>query len=711
MPRRNNKTRNRNQGNLGELLLFALIIFCFYCILALFDSSFTGDGGREWGKYLRNAWGGALIVPLLFIFYLCIAKLFRFRVPRVLRQILGTIQLYISFSFMLGLLRETGWRSDWTLFQPGGFGHGLARFFTVNFGPFITLLLVIASFVLTAFLFGSRILKVSLPALNSITLPRRNKSRRRPSNNDDDSYIEDRPENILFPKKLPAPRFKKSDNFDDTMQFSDPLPLITALNAHAEIESMNIPAPILKNTAKPEPVQESKPDDSPFKRSINIFDNLITSIKSGEMSAPEKKQPVTRQKRFRRPLPNILQNESQQATPEPVKDSSMVSGGVQIFPPPYDIYGAKIVIESDKNLLKSLEKQGKQIISALKNFGVNASVAHIINGAAITQYQLELAPGTKVNRILELTNDLAMSLAVMPVRIEAPIWGTHYAGVEVPAQERKIIPLRNIIDSDEFRRSAAKLTLPLGCKIDGKIFVQGLDVMPNILIAGISGAGKSVFINSCVLGICSKRRPDEVKFLMIDTRQTDFAVYENLSHMMSAPVYDVQTALKALKFALHEMESRIEKFSQAKVRNITAYNRMNNNEKLPLIVIIINEIADLIYSAGSETENLITRLSQRAGASGIYMILATQTPDSITNLIKSNIPARVAFTLQSLDDSKNIIDSSGAEKLTGKGDLLFKSAGYPLPIRLQAPFISDEKISEFVEYMSGNLGMPDLINF
>lgn len=710
MPRRNNKTRNRNQGNLGELLLFVLIIFCFYCILALFDSSFTGEGGREWGKYLRDSWGGALIVPLLFIFYLCIAKLLKFRVPRVRRQILGTLQLYISFSFMLGLLRETGWRSDWTLFQPGGFGHGLARFFTVNFGPFITLLLVIASFVLTAFLFGSRILKISMPALNSINLPRRNKSRRRPSNDDEATYLEDRPENVLFPTKIPSPKFKKNDSFDETMQFSDPSPLITALNAHAEIESMNIPAPVLKNSGKTEPAQESKPDDNPFKRSINIFDNLITSIKSGEMSAPEKKQPITRQKRFRRPLPNILQDESP-LTPEPVKDSSTESEGVQIFPPPYEIYGPRIVNASDKNLLKSLEKQGKQIISALKNFGVNASVAHIINGAAVTQYQLELAPGTKVNRILELTNDLAMSLAVMPVRIEAPIWGTHYAGVEVPAQERKIIPLRNIIDSDEFRSSPSKLTLPLGCKINGEIFVQGLEVMPNILIAGNSGAGKSVFINSCVLGICSKRKPDEVKFLMIDTRQTDFAAYENLSHMMSAPVYDVQTALKALNFALHEMESRIEKFSQAKVRNITAYNRIDTNEKLPLIVIIINEIADLIYSAGSETENLITRLSQRAGASGIHMIIATQTPDSITNLIKSNIPARAAFTLQSLDDSKNIIDSSGAEKLTGKGDLLFKSAGYPLPIRLQAPFISDEKISEFVEYMSGNLGMPDLINF
>ena len=711
MPRR--RKNNKNQGNLGELLLFGIIIFCFYCILALFDSSFTGDSGREWGQYLRSAWGGAFIVPLFFVIYLCIAKLFRFRVPRVPRQVLGTLQLYISFSFMLGFLRETGWKSDWTLFQPGGIGSGLAKFFVLNIGTFITLLLVIASFILSAYLFGSKILKISLPVRNfsdsdseSENRPRPRRKPRENYNSSNDPYFEDKPENILFPQKIPAPKFKV---YDDAIQFSDPMPLLSALNAKAEIESMRIPDPKLKQ----DDTQQPEPESDPMKAAINMFSTLITSLDEGKMSAPEKREPLKRQKKIRRPLPSINTiEESPAIKPDQVKDSNQSQHDeIANFPPPIDIYGAKQVIEFDKDLIKSSEKQGRQIISSLKNYGVNASIAKIVNGASVTQYQLELAPGVKVSRILELANDLAMSLAVTSVRIEAPIWGTHYAGVEVPALERKIIPLRNIIDSEEFINSRAKLIMPLGCKIDGEIFIQGLESMPHILIAGSSGAGKSVFINSCILGMCANCRPDELKLLMIDTRQTDFAIYENLSHLIATPIYDVKTALKALNWALHEMQERTEKFSSAKVRNLAAYNR--KNEKLPRIVIIINELADLMYSAGNETESLIARLAQKAGASGIYMILATQTPsnDVITNLIKSNIPARAAFTVQTLEDSKNIIDSSGAERLTGKGDMLFRSSGYPLPIRLQAPFIEDEKISDFVEYLSNNVGFPDLLKF
>ena len=730
--------KNKNKGSWAELILFVIIIFCFFCILSLFDSALTGDSGREWGKYLRSVWGGAAIVPLMFVFYLCIAKLFRLRVTRIPRQILGTIQLYISFAFMLGLLRETGWYSERTLFIPGSFGHGLAKFFVLNIGTFLTLLLVICSFILTAYLFGSRILDLSVPSfsLKSISSLRRfrkksspRRQRRVRDNIESETeyerrYTDDRPENILFPFDIPEPKFNISNNDDeeaDSVQFS-----------------AMIPDPVFK--PEPQPKPETQHLD-PFKKAINLFDDLILSLDAGEMNAPGKRKSVKRTiRKVRRPLPTV-------SIPEPDPDYNFDSDRVKVkvnvnakdssdsdssssssrkesalkshneppaFPPPIEIFGSKQPFETDKNIMRNSEKQGRAVIAALKTFGVSASLANIINGPSVIQYQLELAPGTKVNKLLELADDLAMSLAVIAVRIEAPIFGTHYAGVEVPVSERRLVSLRNILESSEYKDYTARLPLAFGIQTSGKIFVQGLDEQPHLLIAGSAGSGKSIFINTCILSMCSKRSPDELKLILIDTRHSEFAVYESLPHLIAAPVNDVKQALKALSWAVGEVDSRCEKFLNAKVRNLAAYNRkLPKNKRLPEIVIIINELADLMYSSGSETENLIIRLAQKAGSSGIHMMLATQTPSGevITNLIKSNVPAKAVFTLSSANESINILDVPGSEKLTGKGDMLFKSSSLPSPVRIQAPFISEEKVSEFVEYLASNLTPPDLIKF
>ena len=739
--------KNKNNGSWGELILFVIIIFCFFCILSLFDSALTGDSGREWGKYLRSAWGGALIIPLMFVLYLCAAKLFKLRVKRVPRQILGTIQLYISFAFMLGLLKETGWDSERTLFMPGGFGHGLAKFFVLNIGTFLTLILVICSFILTAYLFGSKILTLPIPSLPSVeslkslkSLRFRKRNSRRKQRRDRDyeyerSYSEDRPENILFPLDIPEPKFNddNDDGEQDSIQFSEPpQPLLSALNAREEFNAMRIPAPVFKPEPKPKP---QEPEHSePFRSTLSILDNLISSIDAGELAAPGKRKVIKRTRKIRRPLPSVSipapdpepgyesksvkakssdLTASKSSKPEPKHESKSPSEP-PAFPPPIEIFGIKQPFETSAEIMRESEKQGRAVVAALKTFEISASIANIINGPSVIQYQLELAPGTKVNKILELADDLAMSLAVLAIRIEAPIFGTHYAGVEVPAPERRIVQLRNIFESPEYKDYTARLPLALGIQTSGKIFVQGLDELPHLLIAGASGSGKGVFINACVLSMCYKRSPDELKLILIDTRHSDFAVYDSLPNLIAAPVNDVKQALKALNWALREVDSRCEKFLNAKVKNLAAYNRkLQKDKRLPEIVIIINELADMMYSSGSESENVIIRLAQKGGVSGVHMMIATQTPSSgiITNPIKANIPAKAVFALSSAGESINILDVKGSEKLTGKGDMLFKSSGIPQPVRIQAPFISEEKVSEFVDYLASNLTPPDLIKF
>lgn len=673
-----------------------LIILCLYFILALFDSSLVGDGGREWGRYLRTAWGGAAIVPLLFWLYLCVAKLLKFRVPRLPRQILGTVQLYISFAFMLGFLREIGWISEWTLFRPGDFGEGLAKFFVLNVGTFITLILVAGSFILSAFFFGSRILKLSVPQIPTLkfnTHPR-NSRRVRRKREHINIYTHDQPENILFKPDIPSPKLKPAP--EDFYDYDD--------NSREEFE------PSFTNTpTMPEP-EAVITEQEPLKNAIDIFDKLISSIEAGELAAPGKRRRrATRRKKIRRPLPDL-------SIPENGSNNTPEDSGHDepVFPPPMEIFGANVKTISDKNIFRTSENQGKVIISTLKNFGVNASVANIINGPSVTQFQLELAPGTKVSKISGLDDDLAMSLAVRFVRIEAPILGTHFAGVEVPNNYRKTIALRNILESREFQDSTARIPLALGVQTDGKILVHGLEEMPHILIAGNKGSGKTVFMNCCILGMCSRQRPENLRLILIDTRHVEFALYDGLPHLLAAPVSDNDNALKALKWALDEMTKRTGNFAKARVRNLAAYNRkLPKNDRLPEIVIVIDDLADLIYSSGSEAENLIIRLAQKAGASGIYMMLSTQRPsvDVITSQIKANIPVRAALSLSSQAESRNILDVTDADRLTGKGDMLFKDGDNAQILRLQAPYISEEKISEFVDYMNGNLGTPDTVKF
>ncbi len=703
---------DENKGSWAELSLFVLIIACIYCIMALFDSSLSGEGGRKWGEYLRGSFGGALIVPLLFVLYVCIARLLKFRIPKLRRQFFGTLMLYISFSFLLGLLKESGWSSEALLFTPGSFGGGLAKFFVLNAGTFITLIITVGLFFLSAVFFGSKILTIRFPKIPKLKFrPRKNP---KPSRDDDSESENNIPEPIFKPS--PREKSEKNDDYDIDIppaNFDFQLPTLKPAPdepRHVEEEIDILPENVMTNA-------------------VEVIDNALALIDSGEMKPPAQKrsQPSPRMKKLRRPLPAVTtfptnedetpRNESKpsaQTAEVFTEETAKYLHEKTAFPPPTEIFGQRVKSEPDRDILKYAEKQAKTLTSTLRNFSVNASVAHIVTGSSFIQYQLELAPGTKVNRIAGLSEDLAMSLAVMAVRIEAPILGTRYVGIEVPRTDRKTIALRNIIESDEYISSSARLPLPLGVKVDGKISIAGLEEMPHILIAGNTGSGRSMFVNACIMSMCYRRKPEDLRLILIDPRHVEFAVYDGLPHLIAPPVYEPDSAVKALTWAYDEMEKRTAAFASSRVRNLASFNRKQKDDKrLPEIVIVINELADLVYSAGPEIEGIIMRLAQKSGASGIYMVLAAQrpSPDVFTTMIKSNIPARAAFTLSAEAESKNIIGNNDAMRLTGKGDMLFRNTGSPHPIRFQAPYINEDKISDFTEYMFASLEPPEMMKF
>jgi S-DNA-T family DNA segregation ATPase FtsK/SpoIIIE len=385
-----------------------------------------------------------------------------------------------------------------------------------------------------------------------------------------------------------------------------------------------------------------------------------------------------------------------------------------LFPPPLDIFGPSAKIDEEDGSFALAGRQAEVIVKTLQDFGVKSNVAHIVIGPSVIQFQLELAPGIKVSKVSGLANDLTMALAVVSVRVEAPILGQRYVGIEIPNPRRKGITLRSLMESEEFQGGEFTLPLPMGVRVDSKHLVCGLEDMPHLLVAGTTGSGKSVFTNTCILGMCSQRSPGELKLILVDPKHVEFAIYEGLPHLLARPVSDPKKAIAALTWAVQEMEVRSEAFAKAKVRNLASYNeKVLPKSRFPHIVVVVDELADLMYTAGKEVENLIARLAQKARAAGIHLILATQRPsvDVITGLIKANVPARVAFAVPSQTDSRTIIDTGGAEKLLGKGDMLFYSARYPRPLRLQASFITEERTLEFVGYMKNVFGEPEYIEF
>ncbi len=364
--------------------------------------------------------------------------------------------------------------------------------------------------------------------------------------------------------------------------------------------------------------------------------------------------------------------------------------------------------DSDAHLRKTAQK----LEETLRNFGVNVTVTNVSCGPTVTRYELHPEMGVKVSRIVSLADDIKLNLATPDIRIEAPIPGKAAVGIEVPNKENSAVMLRDLLQSPEFQNARSKLSFAAGKDIAGKPVVADIAKMPHLLIAGATGSGKSVCINTLIISILYKATPEEVKLIMIDPKVVELSVYNGIPHLFIPVVTDPKKAAGALNWAVSEMTSRYNTFAEYGVRNLKEYNKKVENmripegeerpEKMPQIVIIVDELADLMMVAPGEVEDSICRLAQLARAAGIHLIIATQRPsvNVITGLIKANMPSRIAFSVSSGVDSRTILDMNGAEKLLGKGDMLFYPQGYQKPARLQGAFVSDEEVSEVVRFLT-----------
>lgn len=356
---------------------------------------------------------------------------------------------------------------------------------------------------------------------------------------------------------------------------------------------------------------------------------------------------------------------------------------------------------------KDLAENVKLLEDTLNSFGVRVKVTRVTQGPAITRYEVQPAPGVKVSKITGLADDIALSLAASDVRMEAPIPGKSAVGIEVPNREIALVHFREVLESEGFQASQSKLSLALGKDITGTPVIGDLTRMPHLLIAGATGAGKSVCINTFIASIVYKAKPDEVKLLLIDPKMVELANYNGIPHLISPVVTEPHKAAGALKWIVTEMETRYELFALAGVRDIVRYNYITGENKeseqkpLPYVVVIIDELADLMMVAPGEVEEAICRLAQMARAAGIHLIVATQRPsvDVITGLIKANIPSRIAFAVSSQIDSRTILDMGGAEKLLGRGDMLYHPIGVSKPIRVQGCFLADKEVKNIVDYL------------
>lgn len=353
----------------------------------------------------------------------------------------------------------------------------------------------------------------------------------------------------------------------------------------------------------------------------------------------------------------------------------------------------------------------------LENFGVNVTITDYSCGPSVTRYELQPEQGVKVSKIVGLADDIKLNLAAADIRIEAPIPGKAAIGIEVPNKESQAVYFRDLLESDNYTKFQSKIAFAVGKDISGQVVVADIAKMPHLLVAGATGSGKSVCINTLIMSILYKARPDEVKLIMVDPKQVELSIYNGIPHMLIPVVTDPKKAAGALNWAVMEMTNRYQLFAQYNVRNLQGYNEKvktvtgeeaGNDElkKLPQIVIIVDELADLMMVAHGEVEDAIVRLSQLARAAGIHLVIATQRPsvDVITGLIKANVPSRIAMTVSSGVDSRTILDMNGAEKLLGKGDMLFYPTGYPKPVRVQGAFLSDEEIADVVDFLKKQSG-------
>ncbi len=404
-------------------------------------------------------------------------------------------------------------------------------------------------------------------------------------------------------------------------------------------------------------------------------------------------------------VPSMTAEELRNAEAEMAKEVEAAEEPKESYTyPPLSLLKRPTAVD-DRMAREEMRQNSELLVQTLKEFGISAKVIDICRGPSVTRYELQPNAGVKISRITGLADDIALRLATTGVRIEAPIPNKPAIGIEVPNKVRGSVCLRELIDSDDFSSQASRLTVALGRDISGQVVTADLASMPHLLIAGTTGSGKSVCTNSMIQSILYNSSPEEVRMILIDPKQVEFSMYNGIPHLLVPVVTNPRKAAGALGWAVTEMLNRYNTFTSTGVRDIKSYNKLAKERDdlptMPLILIVIDELSDLMMAAGKEVEDAIVRLAQMARAAGMHLVIATQRPsvDVITGLIKANIPSRLALTVASAVDSRTILDTGGADKLLGRGDMLFHPVGMPKPIRVQGCFVSDDEIAAVVEFL------------
>lgn len=641
--------------NSWRILFYGVFFFITLYVSASFYTNITGNFGKSISDALLSSAGGALIIMLLYVMYITLSCFFSKPVRGAFRECLGTLLIFGLAALLLGMnsLTAENLANIPRWLAPGSFGIYITKNITGTFGALGTFLLGLIVLYLAMLLY--RIPRVV--------------------------------QALFLPFTLFAERFiRRKSAFDASSEPQEEAPNIS------EYDGGNYFGGTVTELDKPPLTIIINGDKGDKKESTNL---LPHNNKAGQTTGALEE--------------GMLQDPAFNVS---LLEDTCAMRNAGIFPPPVEIFGAEESREGEMNESMALPI-GEKIIKALEQFGIESRLAEILVGPTVVQFRIQLAAGIKVSKVAALANDIALALAVPSLRIEAPIPGKPYVGIEIPNPKRRGIPLRTVIASDPYEETSVALPLPFGVAVNGESVVVGLEELPHILVAGTTGSGKSVFVNSCIVGLCSKRTPSELRMILVDPKRVEMSIYDRLPHLLTPPVTDAKKAVHVLGWAVREMESRYTTFVRARVRNIEGYNeKVIPKDRLPYIVIVVDELADLMMTSPKEVEEFICRLAQMARATGIHLMLATQRPsvNVVTGLIKANIPARVAFTLPSNADSRTIIDCAGAEKLLGKGDLLFLSTRHPKPIRIQAPWVEENVLNTWLDYLNNIFGMPDFMD-
>lgn len=524
--------------------------------------------------------------------------------------------------------------------------------------------------------------------------------------------LEDKPTEFIYKKKEELEDLEETEEIEENEREETPeMPPLSPLPEEEELPAEEEETVAEESIPEPEePVEEDNlsadmpVEEEPISNEEELTEEpeQNTETEDLENDAEAEEEPVPEE-------PEVQETEKEpEVIPPPAADPALSAvtapmPSVTVEPPAYQFPPLSLlhVGNSQGTGQTDVRQKAGLIESTLHSFGVRAKVVHFSVGPTVTRFELKPEMGVRVSKIEGLSNELAMALEATHIRIEAPIPGKSAVGIEIPNTKALSVPLHDVLASEEFQQGKGHILVALGKDITGKTVVTDLAKAPHLLIAGSTGSGKSVCINSIITSIIYHSRPDEVKLMLIDPKVVELSVYNGIPHLRTEVVTDMKKAQGTLNWAVREMEARYQLFAGARVRNIEGYNKGNPEKKMPYILIIVDEFADLMNVAAKEVEVLIQRLTQKARAAGIHLILATQRPsaDVITGVIKSNIPSRIAFMVESSLNSRIILDEGGAESLLGKGDMLFKQAGALSTVRVQGAFISDEEVEDVVSYV------------